>query len=92
MAEEEEKQIEIELQPERVDFACHDCGAQCILWPRHQPMAVQHPVPTKCQSWKAIESTPNATERRDMTTEFIKRSRIPTLGGGTLFNAGISRQ
>ena len=87
----EDKKIEIELQPERVDFQCHDCGAPCILWPRHQPMAVQHAEPTTCASWKAIEKTPNAAERRDMTHEFIKLSRIPTLGGGTLFTSGIPR-
>lgn len=85
MAEQEEEIKLIELQPERVDYKCPDCGEPCVLWPRHMPWATQHAVPT-CAGWNKV-GTPKqieSGERSELTFDFLRRAKLPVLGGGTL--------
>lgn len=79
----EERKL-IELQPERVDFDCPDCGQTCVLWPRNMPMAAQHSLPT-CAGWQKVGTKKQieAGEREELTIDFLKRAQLPVLGGGT---------
>lgn len=72
----------IDLQPERVDFACPDCRLNCILWPRSMPPAVQHALPV-CEGWNKVgtEKQVETGERTELTYDFLRRAKLPVLGG-----------
>jgi predicted RNA-binding Zn-ribbon protein involved in translation (DUF1610 family) len=52
---------EVEI-PERVDFACPQCGSACVMYPRNKPMAVQHSLPT-CKLWDRVQGKKEDVER-----------------------------
>lgn len=74
----------IELQPERVDFECPDCGLNCILWPRSTPPVVQHAHPwATCPGYKGM-GTPEQVEsgeKKELVFDFLRRAKLPVLGG-----------
>lgn len=41
--------------PESQEFDCPTCGGACIIYPRTNPMAVQHSLPT-CKGWQRVEA------------------------------------
>lgn len=47
--------VEIVETPERIDFPCHSCGRNCVLYPKAKPLAVQHALP-ECSEWKKEET------------------------------------
>ena len=49
-------------EPDRVEFACPQCKASCILWPKARPIAVQHALPG-CRAWRLIEGKKDDLER-----------------------------
>jgi hypothetical protein len=84
---EDEKKIDIELQPAEVPFACPDCGAQCVLHPRAQPMNAQHSLPA-CKAWNEL-GTPEQVksgEKQETTADYLRRAKLPVLGGGAFLS------
>lgn len=86
---EEKKEIVANLQPVEVDFACPDCGQNCKLHPRAQPMNVVHSLPI-CEAWRAV-GTPDQVKAekltqwgaraKETTFDFLRRAKLPVLGG-----------
>ncbi len=83
MSDENSETKLIEMQPERVDFACPDCGLNCLLWPRSMPPAVQHVLPV-CKAWTSTgtEKQVESGEKAELVYDFLRRAKLPVLGGG----------
>lgn len=68
------KLIETWLVPEQIPFKCPECGAPCILYPRGQPMAAVHGMPT-CSEWKTVE------EGKRLLADYLKDAGVKMFGG-----------
>lgn len=68
------KMIETWLVPERLDFICPQCQQPCILFPRGEPMAAVHAMPT-CSEWTRIE-----LKQRPLA-DFLKDAGVKMFGG-----------
>ena len=49
----DEPLVKLAETPERVDFTCWDCKRPCVMFPRAEPVPVQHAEPT-CRTWESI--------------------------------------
>ncbi len=50
--------------PEVHAFKCWKCGKSCLMYPRSQPIAVQHELPV-CDEWRRGEN------RKELTRRFL---------------------
>jgi hypothetical protein len=54
--------VELVDMPELQEFQCWKCHGKCVIYPRAQPMPVQHQIPA-CDEWKKIEGKKEDIER-----------------------------
>ncbi len=70
--------IETPEVPERIEFPCFHCARSCLVWPRSQPIAVQHSLPT-CSEWKKSEASITIGGPPLFMEQFLEKSGVQLL-------------